>query len=97
MAFGGRISHAGFSYRNAGIGAHRCCNLFFEDPLRMDMDMETAATRDTQAVRQTQGSPRKERQIPAMRVVTKGWWTLKEEREPVEKLEEADRNQRRQD
>jgi hypothetical protein len=28
---------------------------------------------------------------PPMRVVTKGWWTLKEERVPVEVLAEEDR------
>jgi hypothetical protein len=45
-------------------------------------------------VRQAQS---KERPIPLMRVVTKGWWTLKEERVPVEALEEMDRQEREQD
>ncbi len=30
---------------------------------------------------------------PPMRVVTKGWWTLREETKPVDELERADREQ----
>lgn len=32
---------------------------------------------------------------PDMQVVTKGWWTLREERRPVEELEQADRDERK--
>jgi hypothetical protein len=41
-------------------------------------------------------SAREDRHPPPMQVVTKGWWTLKEERAPVEELEKEDRNERRQ-
>jgi hypothetical protein len=36
------------------------------------------------------------RPIPPMQVVTKGWFTLREERVPVEELEKEDRDERRQ-
>jgi hypothetical protein len=35
------------------------------------------------------------RRVPDMRVVTKGWWTLREERVPVEVLEQEDRERAR--
>jgi len=39
--------------------------------------------------------PRGPRSAPPMQVITKGWWTLREERAPVEKLEQEDRDERR--
>jgi len=36
-----------------------------------------------------------EREPPAMQVVTKGWWTLREERMPVATLEAEDRDGQR--
>lgn len=36
------------------------------------------------------------RKVPDMQVVTKGWWTLREERQSVEELEKEDRNERKQ-
>lgn len=41
-------------------------------------------------------SVRENRHPPPMQVVTKGWWTLKEERVPVEELEQEDREEQRQ-
>jgi hypothetical protein len=41
-------------------------------------------------------SAREDRHAPPMQVVTKGWWTLREERAPVEELEQEDRNERYQ-
>jgi hypothetical protein len=38
---------------------------------------------------------REKRRPPEMQVVTKGWWTLKEERAAVEELEKEDRDERR--
>ena len=35
------------------------------------------------------------RPVPPMQVVTKGWFTLREERVPVEQLEKQDRDERR--
>jgi len=40
-------------------------------------------------------APRSRRLVPDMRVVTKGWWTLKEERAPAEALEQEDRDDQR--
>jgi hypothetical protein len=40
--------------------------------------------------------PTDKRRAPDMQVVTKGWWTLREERRPVEALEQEDRAERRQ-
>jgi hypothetical protein len=37
-----------------------------------------------------------ERRPPEMQVITKGWWTLKEERAPMEDLEQEDRDERQQ-
>jgi hypothetical protein len=37
-----------------------------------------------------------DRQVPDMQVVTKGSWTLQEERRPVEELEKEDREERKQ-
>lgn len=37
-----------------------------------------------------------ERRAPEMQVITKGWWTLREERAPVEELEQEDRDEQRQ-
>ena len=34
------------------------------------------------------------RRMPDMQVVTKGWLSLRQERQPVEKLEKADRGER---
>jgi len=34
------------------------------------------------------------RKVPDMQVVTKGWWTLREQRRPVEELERQDRLER---
>ena len=39
--------------------------------------------------------PRGGRPAPAMQVITKGWWTLREERAPVEELEREDRDERK--
>jgi len=39
---------------------------------------------------------RTDRHVPDMQVVTKGWWTLREERRPVEELEKEDRDERKQ-
>lgn len=41
------------------------------------------------------GRPRVRRQMPDMQVITKGWWTLKEERQPVEEIEKEDRDERK--
>ncbi len=37
-----------------------------------------------------------QRRVPDMQVVTKGWWTLRQERQPVEALEQQDRAERKQ-
>ncbi len=55
-------------------------------PLDMSVDRSAGA----------EGSGRRiDRHVPDMQVVTKGWWTLREERRPVEELEEEDRDQRK--
>lgn len=62
---------------------------------------------DSAPVRMLRGSPlpstgtawqllSEDRQPPDMQVMTKGWWQLKEERPPVEVLEQEDRNERKQ-
>jgi len=35
------------------------------------------------------------RKMPDMRVVTKGWWVLREKKVPVEKLQQEDRDERK--
>ncbi len=35
------------------------------------------------------------RKMPDMRVVTKGWWTLREERVALETLQQEDRDERK--
>lgn len=47
-----------------------------------------------QEIAQLTARHRAARPIPAMRVVTKGWFTLREERVSVETLEQADRKRR---
>ena len=39
--------------------------------------------------------PRRERPVPPMRVVTKGWWTLREDRASVESLEQEEKDERK--
>jgi hypothetical protein len=41
-------------------------------------------------------SATEDRPPPPMQVVTKGWWTLREDRAPVEELEQEDREEQRQ-
>ena len=40
-----------------------------------------------------EGAIRHVRKMPDMRVVTKGWWTLREERVPLEALQQEDRDE----